>query len=957
MYPLYTETHCTNSRCPYFGICDQVPTKAFQSEWKERMDPMDILFISEYPTWKESSLRNFWVSSVGSVLTKFLAKEFPTKTYAISSAIRAWPYKPETLVKPQYNGMKASAIPEWVLSKAQTAPVHQHPYSSEIINFCRPFWERDVEQWKPKLIILVGSIALKSMFPYEQRSLVELTDVTLDYRGTPVRVVSSSHFILQKPSLKEAWTQKLKRAINNEKQAHFNNLDYGHWTENGAFIWNYKLLTTVDEVEAVVNKMIEERKPISLDTETENLRKKFGTGLGMIQIANEPDMIYAIPWVHYESPFDAGDLDRLREILKRLFLAPEIPYWMTWNCKFELNIIENTIGCGLSTKIYDGICAEFLLDENRMERVSEYKYGIYTLKQLSLDRLGFDGWNQDVLKSRGEGSLMDLPLEKIAEYGCIDVGLTLLLARHQIAEAERVEYENFSPLVFGLYDPIIRVFSQVERDGFPASREYVRSLIQKSSPILTTIRECLEALINSPEGQRANNIILERTTRSGAGRVNPLARVPNVFDPAKTGHPQVLFFEVMGLAPITTSDTGTASVDDEFQKAYKKSVPLVMKFSEWVEARKMFDSFAKALYDYLDPSGPHMDSKLDQRIRPNFRVSGVVTGRIACNEPNLQAIPRAETALKKAIKNVFQITEKGRIMVQLDFKANEMRWVGIAAKDQAMAKKFNDGKEALDRYRKTLDPEDLKLASLLGDIHKQNASSAFKIPIAQVTKDQRQAAKGISFGVLYDSSEASVADLYNLDLNETIGMFQGFYEAHHWIYAWKMEMKEMARQKGYVEAPHGRRRRFPIFDLFRNEHGWFDQNLVPKEHNGKINEALRQSSNAPIQGIASDAANIGANNLRMYIVKNKKDWKICNVVHDSCIVDIPIQDMYEYAEAAEKLFTTDVMDYFSSMWDVDFILPLEVDFDFGTKWGELKAWDFNPQTLKEIYEDLALRVA
>lgn len=956
MYPLYTETHCINSRCPYFGICDQVPTKAFQSEYRNQNDSMDLFFLSEYPTWKESSLRNFWVSSVGSVLTKFLTQEFPNMTYAVSSAVRAWPYKPETLVRPQYNGSKASAIPEWILSKAQTAPVHTHPYASEIIKMCQPYWERDIDYWRPKKIILIGNTALKAMFPYEQRSIVELSDETLSYKGIPVRVISSSHFILQKPSLKEVWIKKLKRAITDEKQAYFNNLDYGHWTEEKTFIWNYTLLKTVEEVEEVVNRFIAEKKPVSLDTETENLRKKYGAVLGMIQIANDPSMIYAIPWIHYESPFDAEDLQRLKVVLLKLFNASEIPYWMTWNCKFELNIIENTLGVSLNTKIYDGICAEFLLDENRMERVSEYKYGIYTLKQLSLDRLGFDGWNQSVLKSRGEGSLMDLPLEKIAEYGCIDVGLTLLLALDQMREAEVTQYDNFLPLVFGLYDPIIRVFSQVERDGFPASREYVRSLIQKTSPILTTIKECIDFIINSPEGQRANKIILDKTTRSGVGSVSPLARTPIVFDLAKTGHPQVLFFEVMGLNPVTISDVGTPSVDDSFQEAYK-SVPLVAKFSEWVEARKMFDSFAKALYDYLDPSGPHMDCKVDQRIRPNFKVSGVVTGRIACNEPNLQAIPRAETALKKAIKNVFQITEKGRIMVQLDFKANEMRWVGIAAKDQAMAKKFNDGKAALDKYRVTLDPEDLKMASLLGDIHKQNASSAFKLPIAEVTKNQRQAAKGISFGVLYDSSEQSVAELYGLALDETQVMFQGFYETHHWIYAWKMEMKEMARQNGYVEAPHGRRRRFPIFDLFRNEHGWFDQNLVPKEHIGKINEALRQSSNAPIQGIASDAANIGANNLRQYIKRNKKDWKMCNVVHDSAIVDLPLDDMFEYAEVAEKLFTTDVMDYMSSLWDIEFNLPLEIDFDFGRKWGELKAWDFSPTSLKSIHEWLVTECA
>lgn len=944
MYNIFTEPHCNNLRCPLYNICDQIPTKTLQSEYKNQDSPVDVLFISEYPTWKEASIRNVWASSVGQVIAKFMHSKFPDYTYAVSNAVRAWPYAPSSVINPKYNGMKPSHIPEWVLSRMQTDPIHKHPMASEIIKNCQQFWMKDIDIWKPKKIILIGNTSLKSMFPYEQRNIVELADETLYYNNIPVKVVSSSHFILQKPSMKESWINNLERVLLDRKQAFF---DYNP---------PYEIIRSVQRLKEVVTKLMEERKPVGLDTETENLNKKYGAVLGMIQFANDPNYIYALPWVHYESPFTSDELDEMKIILNEFFASPQIPYWVTFNCKFEMNILDNSSQSVLGTKIYDGICAEFLLDDNRLDRMTEFKYGIYTLKQLSLDRLGFDGWNKNVLAARGEGSLMDLPIDKIAEYGCLDVGLTLLLAENQIKEAERTNYDKFLSLVFGLYDPIIRVFSQVERDGFPASREHVRSLIHKNSPILLKIRECIDYILNTPEGIKANEIILNRGTRTKVGNVQPLARVPTVFDPSKTGHAQVLFFEVMGLSPITISDAGTPSVDDSFQEAYKSN-HLVAKFSEWVEAKKMFDSFAKTLYDYLDPSGPHMDCKVDQRIRPDFKVSGVVTGRIACNNPNLQAIPRADSDLKKIIKNSFQITEKGRILVQLDFKANEMRWVGIAAKDQAMAKKFNSGKEALDKYRKTLDPEDFKLATLLGDVHKQNASSAFKRPIAEINKDQRQAAKGISFGVLYDSSEKSISELYNLTLEETQLMFQGFYEEHHWIYGWKMEMKEMAKNFSYVEALHGRRRRFPIFDIYRNEVGYFDQNLVPRDQQSKIADALRQASNAPIQGIASDAANIGANLLRKYIVSKKRDWKLCNVVHDSCVVDIPVQDMYEYAEVAEKIFTTDTMQYMNDLWDIDFILPLEVDMDFGTKWGELKSWDFSPNSFKEMYEDLLIKTA
>jgi DNA polymerase I-like protein with 3'-5' exonuclease and polymerase domains len=909
-------------------------------------------------------MRNYWISSVGRILTKMMEREYPNSTYAISAAVRAWPYRADKLIAPQYNGSKASLIPEYVLQKTPTAPVHQHPYYHEILKNCAPYWQNDIEYWKPKVIVVMGNVAKEAIFPNERRSILELADETLYYNNIPVRFVTSSHFILYKPSLKETWIQNFKRTLEGKKKAFWDYklIDINKKAElfpDGVIPKDtgfWELLTTPERTTEVLRRLMAEKKPVSIDTETQNLNKRYGAVLGMIQVSNDPKMIYAIPWIHYETPFDVNDMDQLIPVIREFLESSDIPIWYTWNGKFEKNILENTFQASMQSRIFDGVVGEFLLDENRLDRASEYKYGIYTLKQISLDRLGYDGWDQDVLKFRGDGSLMDLPLLKIAEYGCTDVGLTQLCCEHQIAEAERVEYTNFIPLIYGLIDPIIRVFSQVERDGFPASRDYVRTMVAKSSPLIGVIKETLAWVQNTPEGQRANKILLERTTRIGGSNITPLARTPVVFDFAKQGHAQVLFFDVMGLEPVEVSENGTKSVDGEFQEAYKTN-PIVAKFSEWVEAKKMFDSFVKPLYDYLDPSGPHMDSKTDQRIRPGYKISGVVTGRIACSEPNLQAIPRADSDVKKWIKNIFQVTKKGRILVQLDYKANEMRWVGIAAKDMAMAKKFNSGKEALDRYRTTLDPEDFKLATLYGDVHKQNAASAFKIPITEVSKNQRQAAKGISFGVLYDSSEQSVAELYKLDLQETKDMFAGFYQEHHWIYGWKMEMKEMARQKGYVEAPHGRRRRFPIFDLYRNEQGWYDDNLVPREHRSMIADALRQSSNAPIQGIASDAANIGASNLLRYIKRNKKDWLLCNVVHDSCIVDIPFADMDEYIEVAEPLFTTDVMDYMNGLWDIDFILPLEIDFDMGIKWGELIGWDFSPTgltTIRNTLTDLVL---
>jgi DNA polymerase-1 len=317
----------------------------------------------------------------------------------------------------------------------------------------------------------------------------------------------------------------------------------------------------------------------------------------------------------------------------------------------------------------------------------------------------------------------------------------------------------------------------------------------------------------------------------------------------------------------------------------------------------------------------------------------------------MQAIPRSETEAKKAVKNIFY-APPGKVMVQLDYKANEMRWVTILAKDKVMAEAFIKGKQALDDYRLAPTEEKLKLATLFGDIHSQNASKAFKVPIHDVNKDLRQKAKGISFGVLYDSSEQAISEQYGIPYLDVVEMFKNFYAEHTGIYNWKLKMKDMAKRYGYVETPHGRRRRFPIFDLYRNEHGYFQEDLVPKDQISKIKEALRQSSNAPVQGIASDASYIGSYFLEENIRKNKRDWEIVNAVHDSCVFLVPFEELDESLSIAEKCFEEDLMDYMNAVFDIDFITPLETEFEIGTKWGELTKWNFSRPELDIIKQNI-----
>ena len=87
--------------------------------------------------------------------------------------------------------------------------------------------------------------------------------------------------------------------------------------------------------------------------------------------------------------------------------------------------------------------------------------------------------------------------------------------------------------------------------------------------------------------------------------------------------------------------------------------------------------------------------------------------------------------------------------------------------------------------------------------------------------------------------------------------------------------------------------------------------------------------------------------------QDKSDWLIQNVVHDSCVLQLPIRDLEEALETSERLFTTATMDHMKDIWGVDFNCPIEVDFEIGATWGNLHKWDYTPQNLGEIVDKIA----
>lgn len=449
--------------------------------------------------------------------------------------------------------------------------------------------------------------------------------------------------------------------------------------------------------------------------------------------------------------------------------------------------------------------------------------------------------------------------------------------------------------------------------------------------------------------------------------------------------------------------TPAGKLDKAFQERYMH-VPEVERLHEHSGLKKLKTSYVTSIYEFLDPKNGQ-EGALDSRVRPSFWVTTTDTGRSSCSDPNLQQVPRADNWAKKEIKNMYA-AEPGCALVQVDFMTSEVRWWGILSGCPSLANAFLSGKKARDDYavaaedylkRKPkmryeilvagtdmLNPEDedddgiynfkkktgpnslemlkgkhstkaMKIAwkmlhtdkvfrmlcqaklfaGIAGDIHKSTASQMYRVPITQVTKSQRTDTKSIVFGTMFGRGVKAIAQQLQIEnISDVQGRIDDFFAQFPVAEQWMYDIEKKGEKDFYVESPIGRRRRLLTFQL-----GYGDD--------GEIARAKRIARNAPIQGISSDGAFLGAAMFCDWLIEEgkwhphptKECWQLQDVVHDSLVLQVPIEDVPEALRVLKPWFTTKLMERMVDIWGVDFNIPLEVDFEFGLKWGDIEPWD------------------
>lgn len=338
---------------------------------------------------------------------------------------------------------------------------------------------------------------------------------------------------------------------------------------------------------------------------------------------------------------------------------------------------------------------------------------------------------------------------------------------------------------------------------------------------------------------------------------------------------EVLFTKLqLPTAGIKKGKTGYSTGQKELDKL-RGLHPIIELIERTRELAKLKNTYVDTLPKTVDEQG---------RVHTTFNQDGSASGRLNSINPNLQNIP-VRSDLGRRIREAF-IPEKGNVLISADYSQFELRLAAVLAGDKELIRDFNGDV----------------------DIHTKTASEAFGIPLAEVTKNQRRAAKVINFGVLYGMSPHGLAVAAKMSFEDAKKFIDQYFELRAPIRTFIDETLEKAKNDGYVETYFGRRRPTPDVN---------SSNFMVREG------AKRAAANMPIQGTEADL---------MKMAMLKLDEKLDGLgdqilqIHDSILVECP----KENADKVAKI----LQDTMENIYP-DLNVKLKVDVSTGKNWGEL----------------------
>jgi len=300
--------------------------------------------------------------------------------------------------------------------------------------------------------------------------------------------------------------------------------------------------------------------------------------------------------------------------------------------------------------------------------------------------------------------------------------------------------------------------------------------------------------------------------------------------------------------------------------------PIIATLLEYRTVQKALTSYGENMIELINP--------VTRRLHADFRQIGAPTGRFACTNPNIQQVPHAVE-----YRRCFTGYPEGRKLVIADYSQIELRILAEFSGDQGFINAFNSG----------------------ADLHRVTASQVFNTSLDQVTKEQRDFAKRLNFGVVYGIGAQRFALMTGLSTSEADNVLKRYFSTYRQLDTYLREAADRAVNDRHARTASGRLVRFRYDENDR-------QQISMTQRNGK---------NTPIQGTSADILKRALKLLREELKDTSA--KIVNIIHDEVVVEVDADEAEAIASTVENVMVAAGTEYLKTV-------PVKVETEIAREW-------------------------
>jgi DNA polymerase-1 len=338
-----------------------------------------------------------------------------------------------------------------------------------------------------------------------------------------------------------------------------------------------------------------------------------------------------------------------------------------------------------------------------------------------------------------------------------------------------------------------------------------------------------------------------------------------------------ILFEKLELTPGRKGKTGY-STDTRVLRTIRGEHALIEVIEEWRELTKLLNTYLGPLPALIGDDG---------RLHTTFNQAVAATGRLSTSNPNLQAIP-VRTELGREIRSAF-VAETGHRLVSADYSQVELRVLAHISGEPKLRESFARGE----------------------DIHATTAAEVLGKDQATLTKDERNVAKMVNFGIIYGISAFGLAENLEIPRDDAQAYIDTYLARFPLVQDFIQRTIEQAKHDGYVTTLFGRRR--PVPEI-----------RASNRQTRSLGERL--AVNSVMQGTAADIIKVAMVNVHRRLRDEGRGSRLVLQVHDELLLEAPDAEV----STAKNLLREEM----TAAYPLD--PPLAVDVGAGDDWHDAK---------------------